>query len=103
MAITQPQTDEQLATVEEQEVEYWKNQFAALERLYENEDFKTVILEGYFKDQAVRSVSLLATDYLKSIGKRGDVFENLVAISALEAHLSLIESLGNRPDEDEEE
>jgi hypothetical protein len=91
-----------LLTVEN---EYWVTMHDALERLEQNEDFKKVIQIGYFKDKAVNGVSLLATDYVKQAGARGDIMEQLVAISQLEDYFAVIHNLGTVPTdaEDDEE
>lgn len=88
------ETNKDLLTVEN---EYWVNLHNALERLEQNEDFKTVIKEGYFRDKAVNGVSLLATDYVKQSGARGDIMEQLVAISQLEDYFAVIHNLGTVP------
>ena len=41
-------SEEELLTIEN---EYWASKAQALERLEKNEDFKSVVLEGYFKDK----------------------------------------------------
>jgi len=91
-----------LLTVEN---EYWVTMHDALERLEQNEDFKKVIQIGYFRDKAVNGVSLLATDYVKQAGARGDIMEQLVAISQLEDYFAVIHNLGTVPTdaEDDEE
>jgi len=90
--------------VEQKEVIYWADMFNALERLENNNDFKTVILEGYFKDKAINGVSLLAQDYVKQNGLRSEVMESLIAISALEDFFITIKSLGTPvPDESEDD
>ena len=89
-----------LLTVEN---EYWVTMHDALERLENNPDFKLVIKEGYFKDKAVNGVSMLATDYVKSNGLRGDVMEQLVAISQLEDYFATIHNLGTIPADDDDE
>ena len=91
-----------LLTVEN---EYWVTMHDALERLEQNEDFKKVIQIGYFRDKAVNGVSLLATDYVKQAGARGDIMEQLVAISQLEDYFAVIHNLGTVPAdaEDDEE
>jgi len=73
---------------------YWVEQAEALERLEKNPDFKKVIEEGYFKDKAVSGVSILASDQVKNAGKRTDVMEGLIAISALQDHLHTIKAMG---------
>lgn len=94
--------------VDEQDIlrvenEYWVNMNNALERLRQNDDFRTVILDGYFKDKAINGVSLLATEYVKRNNARSDVMEQLIAISALEDYFMTIENLGTIPSESEEE
>ena len=81
---------------------YWADMAQSLERLEKNEDFKRVILEGYFKDKAINGVSLLATDHVKRGGFRGDIMEQLVAISQLEDYFMTIKGLGTVPEESED-
>jgi len=87
-------------------VDYWVSLNDALVRLKENEDFKTLILEGYLKDKAVKGVSMLATDYVKQGGHRPDVMEQLVAISQLQDYFEMVSQLGTidpeSPVDDEE-
>lgn len=83
--------------------EYWAQLAQDLEELRKDAKFQRVILEGYFKDKAVRGVSLLATDYVKSKGLRADVMEQLVAISNLEDYFATIENLGSMSKDDESE
>lgn len=83
--------------------EYWVRMAEDLAELKKDARFQRVILEGYFKEKAVRGVSLLATDYVKSKGLRADVMEQLVAISNLEDYFATIENLGSIPEEDENE
>ena len=88
-----------LLTVENQ---YWTSMWDSLERLKSNDDFKRVILDGYFKDKAINGVSLLATDYVKRGGLRPEVMEQLVAISNLQDYFATIENLGTTPEVDDE-
>lgn len=83
------------------ENEYWVGLANDLEALEKNEAFKNVILKGYFKDKAVNGVSLLATDHVRRAGVRGEIMEQLVAISALEDYFGTIKNLGTIPGEDE--
>jgi len=103
----QVKIDESGATSEDEilmiENQYWADMNDALERLERNEDFKRVILEGYFKDKAINGVSLLATDYVKQGGFRGEIMEALVAISQLEDYFATIKNLGTTPKDDESE
>ena len=88
------------------ENDYWRDLNDALVRLESGkpqaDDFSKVILEGYFKDKAINGVSLLATDYVKQAGVRGDVMEQLVAISNLQDYFETIKNLGTVPAEDTE-
>lgn len=103
----QVKVDEAKATSEEEilrvENQYWFDMCESLKRLEENDDFKRVILEGYFKDKAINGVSLLATDHVKRGGFRPDIMEALVAISQLEDYFATIKNLGTIPDEEEDE
>lgn len=100
-APTENVEDKDLLTVENQ---YWADMHDALERLEKNDDFKKVILEGYFKDKAINGVSLLATDYVKQNGVRSEIMEQLIAISALEDYFATVHNLGTiQPDEELEE
>ncbi len=88
---------------QEKEYMYWQELKASLERLEGNEDFKKVILEGYFKDKAVNGVSLLASPQIKQSGARGDIMEALVAISQLEDFFLTIKAMGEDIPEDDDE
>ncbi len=67
----------------------------SLERLEKNKDFQRVILDGYIKEKALDSVSLLGNPAIRQRGERVNVMEDLNAISALQYHLSMIHSMGN--------
>lgn len=89
--------------VMETEVQYMVELNDALTRLKDNKDFKKLILDGYFKDFAVNQTSMLATDYVRSTGKRAEVMERLVAISNLQDWFITIEQLGTLPQDEDEE
>lgn len=93
--------------VETVEPNYWVKQKEALERLENGhphpDDFKTVILEGYFKDKAIAGTSILASDQIKSSGRRTDVMEGLIAISTLQDHFKVIKAMGDMVTQDMEE
>ena len=111
MLINQVPTDKVESKSEEEilrvENQYWVEMAEALERLKNGnpqpDDFKKVILEGYFKDKAINGVSLLATDHVRRNGVRGDVMEQLVAISHLEDYFYTITQMGSMPVEEESE
>lgn len=90
----------ELLTVEN---EYWKEMWESLERLQKNDDFKRVILDGYFKDKAINGVSLLAVDGIKRQGLRAEIMEELIAISNLQDYFVTIENLGTVPEDNNEE
>lgn len=73
---------------------YWVTMAESLERLERNDDFKRVILDGYFKDRAIDGVSLLAHDDTKRRNARMDVYESLIAVSQLQDHFRTIKALG---------
>jgi hypothetical protein len=77
--------------------------YEALQRLKENEDFQLVVMEGYLKGKAVELTSLLATDYVRQNGLRGTLMEELVAISAFEEYMHMIDNLGAPVEEEEDE
>ena len=89
--------EEEILEVENQ---YWVNMWNDLRSLKEDERFKRVILDGYFKDKAIYGVSLLARDDVVSNGHRSAVMEDLIAISSLEDFFISIENLGSIPAED---
>ena len=76
------------------DVSYWANKLDALERLERNADYKAIVLDGYIKDKALDSVSMLAHPSVKSQGQRGDVMEDLVAISNFQYYVFMIRQLG---------
>lgn len=99
MAINQ--TEENM--LETTDNSYAVSVYEALDRLHDNPDFQKVILEGYFKDEAVRITSLLATDYVRREGVRPVLMERLIAISALQDYFKTVIQMGAPMDEDEEE
>lgn len=95
-------SEQEIQSIENQ---YWVDMAQALERLENGnarpDDFKKVILEGYFKDKAINGVSILGSDYVRRNGVRGEVMEELVAISHLQDYFITLKNLGTvAPDED---
>ena len=87
------------------ENKYWFDMNKALERLHDNPDFQLVILNGYFKDRAVNGVSMLANRGVIESNKRGQILEELVAVSHLQDYFITIANLGSassESDSDEE-
>ena len=54
-------------------------------------EFKTLILDGYPKEKALASVSLLAVPQIKEKGRRTDVMEDLIASSNLDYWFMMID------------
>lgn len=77
--------------LETTEIEQFVELGEALDRLYKNPDFQKIILEGYFKQKALDSVSLLSMPSIKKRGERGDIMEDLVAISNLQFFFMFIQ------------
>lgn len=57
------------------------------ERLADNADFKTLILEGYFKDEAARLTGILADPNMQDEINQREIFSALKAISHLRQYL----------------
>ena len=76
---------------------YWVDMNESLKRLLNNEDFNKVIMTGYFKDKAVKGVSMLAQEHVVRSGARSAVMEELVAISHLEDFFITIRNIGSIP------
>ena len=55
----------------------------AIKRLNSNKDFKTVILEGYLKDNAIRLVHLRADAYHQSPERQASILSQLDGIGGL--------------------
>ena len=100
MSAKQPVSKEDLETVE---VQYWVDMLESLERLEKSPDFKKVMLDGYIREKALDSVSLLANPAIKKRNERGDVMEDLVAISNLQYYLRMIHTMGSNGRQDLEE
>lgn len=104
MAINQT-ADLELTAEELREYNHFVGLKQALDRLEQNPDFQKLILEDYFKNKAINGVSMLATDYIKKNGLRGEIMEDLVAVSKLQDYFLTIKRLGTTLDdvEDDEE
>lgn len=91
---------ENLVTIESQE---WVDRFNALQKLWTNPDFQTLILDGYFKTYAQYGVSMLANASVVKSGERPDVIEQLVGISRLNDYFLVVRNLGGAALQDAEE
>jgi hypothetical protein len=63
----------------------------ALQRLFENRDFKKVILENYFKDESVRLVHLKASPTMQTEQHQKAILGSMDAIGALLQYFTIIE------------
>lgn len=62
----------------------------ALDRLFANRDFKRVVLEGYFKDEAVRLVHLFSDPAFQSVEKQQSIQQQMLAIGHLHQYFQVI-------------
>ena len=62
----------------------------AVDRLRTNKDFKRVVLDGYFKDEAVRLVMLKADPNMQSTQSQDSIVKQMDAIGALNGYLMTI-------------
>ncbi len=65
----------------------------ALKRLMDSKDFKSIILDGYFKEEASRCV-LLKADSNMSAQDQLDLDKQIIAIGELHSHFNVILRLG---------
>lgn len=63
----------------------------SLERLSSNRDFKKVIKEGYFKDEAIRLVHLKADPSMQTPERQAAVVKSIDAIGALSEYFRTME------------
>lgn len=66
----------------------------ALQRLHKNPDFKLVILDGYFRDEAARMVGLLADPNMQDERMQAAVNNSLRSISELRSHFGKVFHFG---------
>lgn len=64
----------------------------SLERLLNNRDFKAVILEGYFREEAIRLVSAKGDPNLQSPEIQASIIRQIDAIGSVQDFLRLISS-----------
>lgn len=67
----------------------------ALRRLHNNRDFKKVIKEGYFVDDASRLVLLKADPEMEDADSQSSIERAITGIGQLGQYLSKTEALGN--------
>ncbi len=84
--MSNPNEQEELETID---INHHVQMGEALERLRSNPDFKLVIEEGYLKDKALASVSLLGVPQERP--RRIEIMEDLIASSNLQFFMAMIE------------
>ena len=85
----------------------------SIERLYKNKDFKKVVLEGYFKDEAIRLVMsksnpqlLRDSPVMKAADIQADLDRMIFAIGSLQQYLftcSMIAQQSEKAIQDDEQ
>lgn len=68
----------------------------ALKRLHNNKDFKLIIREGYFKEEASRVVIVRADPEMASEEDQKQINDIITSIGGLFAYFHKIYALGNR-------
>ena len=63
----------------------------ALERLFNNRDFKNIVLKGYLEQEAVRLVHLKASPEMDSPAKQAAIVRDIDAIGALSSFFKEIQ------------
>ena len=76
------------------EAEEYAAQGKALLRLYENKDFKTLIVEGYFKEHACHLIELKATPAMRSADSQADIIKSIDSIGNLQQFFNAIDQRG---------
>lgn len=90
--------------LQEVENQYWAELAEALNRLEDNEDFKRLILEFYFKERPADITSMLAHQYTIENNARSQLMEELVGIGRLHDMFRVVKAKGEMPEyEDVEE
>ena len=65
----------------------------ALERLKHNQDFKAVVLTGYFKEEAVRLVHLKSAPGMQTGERQASILRDIDAIGALSSYFDAVRHL----------
>ncbi len=89
--------------LEDYTVEQREQAYKDLQKLHTMPEFQRLILDGYFREQAVVGVSNLANDSVKRAGLRPDIMETLIGISQLQQYFIQVASLAPVDSEEDEE
>jgi hypothetical protein len=68
----------------------------SLDRLFQNPDFREVIVEGYFRDEAVRLVELKAAPQMAKPQYQEPILKAIDAIGALQQHFNKIRLMADQ-------
>lgn len=68
----------------------------ALQRLSSNRDFKTLITDGFFKEEALRLVFLKADSNMQSPEKQAAILRDLDTVSGLNSYFQTVCALANQ-------
>jgi hypothetical protein len=69
---------------------------AALDRLYKNADFRRIFLDGYFRDEASRTVLLKADPQMQGEKEQKDCDNQIIAIGMLRQHFGKVFAIGEQ-------
>ena len=68
----------------------------ALERLQNNPDFKKIIADGYFKEEAYRLVGLKASPAMQAPERQAAMLKAIDGIGSLQQHFQMIWVMGDQ-------
>lgn len=75
----------------------------ALNRLRNNKDFKDIVMEGYFKEEAIRLVHLKSDPASQTNDKQTAILRDIDAIGTLASYFNTIVIIGDRAQKSIEE
>lgn len=64
---------------------------SSLERLLSNRDFRTVVQEGYFKQEAIRLVHLRSDPAMQTPERQADIIKQMDAIAGLSQYFTVLQ------------
>lgn len=63
----------------------------ALERLRNNRDFKKIVIEGYFEQEAIRLVHLMSDPNMQSVESQQSIHNQMIAVGVFRDYLNTID------------
>lgn len=73
----------------------YKDLGTSLEKLRSNREFKKVILDGYFKDEAIRLVHLKSDPSMQTPEKQDAIIRSIDAIGSLVSYFRVVEQFAS--------